>query len=113
MPYFVAPGKAITSARGALECPEEVKPKCLCHGVASPEDLATAAKRLDELVGLGALVKQDHAPELKVSSPGAVETDLRPHKPEPEQDAQVEVKSGKGKGGKGKGGKGGAQAVGG
>ncbi len=116
MPYFVALGKAVSSGRGLLEAPEEVTPKCLCHGVPDSDALAAAAKNLDRLVGLGVLVKQNEAPVVPVVSAAAVEQDMRPHAPVAEPDAQVEVKSGKGgkgKSGKGKGGKGGAQAVGG
>ncbi len=101
MPYFVAPGRAITSGRGVLECPEEVTPKCLVRGLPDKDQLAEAQKSLDTHVELGTLVKQPKAPELPKASANLQEADMRPHAPkviEPEP-APPSKKGGDKKGG--------------
>ncbi len=98
MPYFVALGKAVTSGRGVLECPEEVTPKCLVRGVPSEAQLIAAQENLDRLADLGILVKQDKPPEIPHVAPSLQETDMRPHAPEPEEAAAPKAESKKGRG---------------
>jgi len=65
MPYFVAKGRAITSARGVISggaADSEVTWQCLCKHKDDPKAVESAKAQLPRLKACGALVEADEAP---------------------------------------------------
>lgn len=77
MPYFVAPGKSITTAAGIRAEGEEITPGCFYRGELSKDQEKEGLESIKKHVKNKSVVKADKAPESKNSSVPIESVDLR------------------------------------